>query len=242
MDEINLEKSLENFNQETAKHGNILQALDVAVPAISLWNIQIGALLQTVLSAVKLGVNIFSQRKAEIRLFTVINTINRILKKQQDGETNYEAALVCPELFRDALIMEDEERVKEHLSLIETLFSSGKMNFDDLAEALRLVSKLSSMEYKILKLIPQNNTKWKDILSREEFIDLYKTQEERLTAAFLSLINMNLVVKKLVIKYNGGPELGTINYNDDNEYIRLSAYGQLFLKSLEEIKKEKQEN
>jgi hypothetical protein len=76
-------------------------------------------------------------------------------------------------------------------------------------------------------------------LSRDEFCDLYKTQEERLTAAFLSLINMNLVVKKLVTKYNSGPEFGTINYNYDGEYIRLSAYGQLFLKSLGEIKKEK---
>lgn len=76
-------------------------------------------------------------------------------------------------------------------------------------------------------------------ITREEFCDLYKTQEERLTAAFLSLINMNLIVKKLVIKHDGGPELGTINYNDDIEYIRLSAYGQLFLKSLEKIKKEK---
>jgi len=60
-----------------------------------------------------------------------------------------------------------------------------------------------------------------------------------LTAAFLSLINMNLVVKKLVTKHDGGPELGTINFNDELEYIKLSAYGQLFLETMEEIKEKK---
>jgi len=92
------------------------------------------------------------------------------------------------------------------------------------------------MEYKILKLIPINETKWEDILNKNEFIYIYETQKQHLTAAFLSLINMNLVVRKLAIRHNGGPELGTINFDDDKEYIRLSAYGQLFLITMEEIK------
>ena len=62
------------------------------------------------------------------------------------------------------------------------------------------------------------------------------TNEEQLTAAFLSLINMNLVVRKLSIKYDSGPELGTLNYNDNLEYIRLSPYGKLFIETLEGIK------
>lgn len=137
MEENNLEKSLDKFYKEAAKLGNILQALEIAAPAISLWNFQVGAFLQTVLSTIKLGVNIYSQKKAERNLLWIIETIKRIWKIQQDGKANYEAALICPELFRDAFIIENEERVKEHLFLIETLFSSGKMNFDDLAEAFK---------------------------------------------------------------------------------------------------------
>jgi hypothetical protein len=60
-------------------------------------NIQVGFILQTVLSAINLGVNIFSQRKAEKRCFWIIETINRIWKKQQDDKANYEAVLICPE-------------------------------------------------------------------------------------------------------------------------------------------------
>ena len=93
------------------------------------------------------------------------------------------------------------------------------------------------MEYKILKLIPSVETKWESMLSVPEIGVLYDTQRERLTAVFLSLINMNLVVRKLVIRHDGGPELGTINYDDDLEYIRLSAYGQLFLETMREISK-----
>jgi hypothetical protein len=236
MEENNLGKSLEIFCQEAAKPENVISAFSLVSLPISLWNAQVGLILQTFLSTIKFGTNILSKSKAEKRLMQIIETIYKVWKKQQTGETNYEAALVCPELFRNALIFEDEERVKEHLLLIETLFSSGEMDYDSLSEALRLVNQLSCMEYKILKSIPQTDTKWNDILSINEFHTLYETQKEQLTAAFLSLINMNLVVRKLAIRHNGGPELGTINYDDDLEYLRLSAYGQLFLETLETIK------
>lgn len=236
MEENNLGSSLKKFCQEAAKPENILPAFSLVSIPISFWNAQIGLILQTFFSTINMGVNIFSKNKAEKRLVQIIETIYKIWEKQQAGETNYEAALICPELFRNALIFEDEERVKEHLLLIETLFSSGEMDYDSLSEALRLVNQLSCMEYKILKSIPQTDTKWNDILSINEFHTLYETQKEQLTAAFLSLINMNLVVRKLAIRHNGGPELGTINYDDDLEYLRLSAYGQLFLETLETIK------
>jgi len=240
-DPENLEKSLDKFYKELSSPDNIFPALEVALTPISLWNPNVGILLQAFLSTIKIGVNAFSRRKAEDRLRLIIDTIYKIWKKQQAGETNYEAALICPDLLRNALIFEDGERVKEHLILIETLFSSGKMDFDNLTEALRLVNQLSSIEYRILKLIPQVDTNWKDILSIKEFQILYETQKEQLTAVFLSLINMNLVVRKLVIRHDGGPELGTINYKDDLEYIRLSAYGQLFIKTLDDVKT-KQDN
>ena len=236
MEKNNFENALETFRKEVAEPDNILQALDCLLQPLALWNPVLATILLTFSSSIKMGINIFSRKKAEKRILQIVKTIEIILKKQQTSETNYEAALICPELFRNVLIFEDEDRVKEHLALIEILFSSGKYNFDKLSEVLRLVNQLSSMEYKILKLIPINETKWKDILNKKEFIYIYETQKQQLTAAFLSLINMNLVVRKLAIKANGGPELGTINFDDDVEYIRLSAYGQLFLETMEEIK------
>jgi len=235
----NFENTLEIFHKEATKPENMLQAFDCFLQFISFWNPQLAAILLTFNSAIKMGVNILSRKKAEERIFQIVKTIEVIYKKQQTSEINYEAALICPELFRNALIFEDEDRVKEHLALIEMLFSSGKLDFDMFAEALRLVNQLSSMEYKILKLIPSNETKWEDLLDKKEFTVIYETQKEQLTAALLSLINMNLVVRKLAIRMNGGPELGTINFDDDLEYIRLSAYGQLFLKEMEEIREKK---
>jgi hypothetical protein len=237
MEENKFENELELFCKEVVTPDNILQAFDCLLPSVSFWNPELAVVLKTFISTIKLGVNIFSKRKAEQRIVEIVKTIEKIYKRQQAGETNYEAALICPELFRKALILEDEDRVREHLALIEQLFSSGKYDFDKLSEALRLVNQLSSMEYRILKLIPVTDTKWDDILEREEFVTIFETQRQQLAAAFLSLINMNLVVKKLVIRHDGGPELGTINFDDELEYIRLSAYGQLFLETMEEVRK-----
>lgn len=239
MAEEKFENALEIFHKKATEPDNILQAFDCLLRPLSLWNPILATILLSFNSAVKMGVNIYSRKKAEKRIMEIVKTIEIIYKKQQTGEINYEAALICPELFRNALIFEDEERVKEHLALIEELFSSGKYDFDKLAEVLRLVNQLSSMEYKILKLIPINKTKWKDILDNKELTHIYENQKQQLTAAFLSLINMNLVVKKLVTKHDGGPELGTINFDDELEYIKLSAYGQLFLETMEEIKAKK---
>ena len=236
MKENKLEKTLENFLHDIASTDNIIKALEIIIPSISTCNPQVGLSLSTFLSSIHIGVNITSRRKAEKRLIQIIEAINKIIKNQQNGETNFEALLICPELFRNALIYDDEDRVIEHLILIEALFSSGKMDFDNLAGALRLVSQLSCMEYRILKLVPHVDTKWKDILRINELSSLQVTNEEQLTAAFLSLINMNLVVRKLSIKHDGGPELGTLNYNDNLEYIRLSAYGKVFIETLEGIK------
>jgi len=233
-----IKNALQKFKKEATRPDNSFLIIRNGLSFISLWNPLVSTVLQAVLSAVQIGINIDSRNKAERRIISIIEAIERIWRKQQTGETNFEAALICPELFRNALIFEDEDRVKEHLILIEMLFVSDKLNFDNLAEALRLINQLGSMEYKILKLIPLGVTKWKDILEKEEISFLFDTQKPQLTAALLSLINMNLVVRKLVIRHDGGPELGTINFDDDLEYVRLSAYGQLFLETMEGIRSE----
>ena len=235
-----LENALVNFCKEiSCSTDDIFIAFNVVLTPLLLWNPLLGIVLQAFVSIAKIGVNSLSRKKAEKNLLLFSNSLLKILRQQKTGETNYEAALVCPDLIRGLLIIEDEDRVREHLYFIEAIFRSGKMDFDDLAEALRLINQLSSTEYKILKLVPVDNAYWKDMFKIKEFRNLYETQEERLTAALLSLINMNLIVKKLGIKHDGGPELGTINFNNEREYIRLSAYGQLFLNTLEEVKAKK---
>ena len=241
MAEKKLEKAIEIFRKEAATPNNIFQAFECFLQSISIWNPGLATVLLTFNSVMKIGVNVLSKRKAEKRIILIVETIEKIHRKQLIGETNYEAALICPELFRNTLIFEDENRVIEHLAFIEVLFNSGKYDFDRIAEALRLVNRLSSMEYKLLKLVPNIETKWGEILQRDEIKNLFETQRQQLTAAFLSLINMNLVVRKLVIRHDGGPELGTINFDGELEYIRLSEYGELFLDTMGEIKK-RQEN
>ena len=235
MKENNFEKAIELFHEDALQE-NILNAFDVLVSAIAIWNPGLAFVFSTFSSVLKIGVNSISRIKAEKNIRRIVDAVKIVYKKLQTGEANYEAVLICPELFRNALIFNDEERVEEHLALIEELFSSGKYDFDRLTETLRLVNQLSSIEYKILKLIPPDNTKWKDILKEETILHLFETQPQRLTAAFLSLIGMNLVVRKLRIQHNAGPELGTIDYDNDVEYIRLSDYGQLFLGIMKEIK------
>jgi len=233
-----LRKAFDKLFKEMSKSNNVFLTIKTVLTPISLWNAPVGIILQSFLTAISLGVNTISQKKAEDRLLMIIETIYSIWKKQQSGETNYEAALICPDLFRNALIFEDEERVKEHLLLIEKLFTSGKMDFNNLAETLKLINQLSSMEYRLLKLVPCVNTELKTLIFTEELRILYETQKEQLVAAILTLINMNLVIRKLGIRMNGGPELGTIDFEDNIEYIRLSGFGQIFLKKLEEIKNE----
>jgi hypothetical protein len=232
----NLSIALYNFKQELQKPENIVPILESGITFLSIWNPIVGAIMASILTSINMGLNIYSSEKAERRLKIIIQTIEKIIVKQEKGESNFEAALICPELFRNTLIFEDEERVREHLSFIEMLFSSGSMHFDDIAEALRLVNQLSGIEYKLLKKIPNEQTKWKDILEIKEIHELYITKKEYLISAFLSLINMNLVVRKLVIRHDGGPELGTINFDDDSEYIKLSLYGKLFIETIENIK------
>ena len=98
------------------------------------------------MSTTKIGINIASAAKATERIKLIMETIEKIIKKQNKMESNFEAAIICPELFKNALIFTDTERAKEHLQLIEFLFSAGSIEFDSLSEALRLMNQLSQNE------------------------------------------------------------------------------------------------
>lgn len=229
---------LEKKNQKLIRAlnaGDLITAVDALIAVATLWNPAVGAVVATAMASVKIGVSVVSRRKAEIRIKQIAETILRIFENQKRGNTNFEAAIVCPDLFKSALIMTDSDRAKEHLLLIEYLFSSGNFDFDLISEAIRIVGNLTSNEYKLLKLIPRTDTKWQELLEIEEIRSYYEKDADGLEASLLSLQNQSLIVRKLAIRLNGGPELGSIDFNADIEYVRLSKYGKRFLDSLSEV-------
>jgi len=233
MDET--QRSKKSLSKKARDLQNIVLIADPILQGISLWNPAVGIILNTFVSTIRIGVNESSETKAQERCNLVLQTIENIKKKQASEETNFEAALICPDLFRSAMIFTDTNRAKEHLRLIEKLFSAGRIEFDPLSEALRLVSQLTDNEYKLLKLIPEHNTKWKDLLSIKEIAEKRIQDEHVLKASLLSLINMNLIVRKLEIQMNGGPELGDINFDKELEYVRLSDYGIEFINTIRSL-------
>jgi hypothetical protein len=231
-----LKTAFEKYRQMAITPSNAFLALDAANTFISLWNPLVGAIITSVTKAIQLGVNTYSCIKANERIKLIIETIERIIVKQKEGKGNYEASLICPELFRNAMIYEDMERVKEHLLLIESIFSSGKIDFDEIHEALRIVNQISSIEYKILKLMPQKETQWIRVIENKLIYEIYDKDIEKLISVFLSLINMNLIIRKTPLRVGVGPEYGVIDFHDELELTCLSSKGKLFLETIDRIK------
>jgi hypothetical protein len=228
-----LKIALKKYRQMTITPSNAFLALDAANTFISLWNPLVGTIITSMTKAIQLGVNTYSCTKANERIKLIIETIERIIIKQNEGKSNYEAALICPELFRNAMIYEDMDRVKEHLLLIESIFSSGRIDFDEIHEALRIVNQISSIEYKILKLMPEKETQWIRVIENKL---IYDKDIEKLISIFLSLINMNLIIRKTPLRVGIGPEYGVINFSDELELTCLSSKGKLFLETIDRIK------
>jgi hypothetical protein len=231
-----LKIALKKYRQMIITPSNTFLALDAANSFISLWNPLVGAITISMTKTIQLGANIHSCIKANERIKLIIETIEKIIVKQNEGRSNYEASLICPELFRNAMIYEDIDRVKEHLLLIESIFSSGKIDFDEIHEALRIVNQISSIEYKILKLMPLEETQWIRIIENKLIYEIYDKDIEKLTSIFLSLINMNLIIRKTPLRIGVGPEYGIINFHDELELTCLSIKGKLFLETIGRIK------
>lgn len=105
--------ALKKYKTSLKNPENIIEILESGINFISIWNPLVSVIFGVLLSSLKIGINIDSSIKARERLDWVIKTIEKIIEKQKDGKTNFEAALICPELFRNILIFEDKERVKE---------------------------------------------------------------------------------------------------------------------------------
>jgi hypothetical protein len=194
---------------------------------ISVWNPVLGAIIQSVLNNTKF----IHSEKLEERLSQMMESINVIQEQQKNHETNYEAALICPELFKHVLIMEDKERVKELLCLIEKLFSAGKIDFDRILEANRIINSLSDNEYKILKIFPEVLTDWKLVLSEEWLKDLKINNKIELESIIISLTNKNLIEIKTPMRSDTSYGLN-LDFDDKEQKSKLTSYGYKFLMTM----------
>ena len=115
----------EQYLQEIAKPNNLLLIMESAAAFLSIWNPAVGSIIRAVLSTMKFGINAQSGVKAKERIELMMQSIDKIIEKQKEGQSNFEAAIICPQLFRNTLIYSDVERAKEQLKIIEKMFSSS---------------------------------------------------------------------------------------------------------------------
>ena len=210
---------------------SVLSTLKNLNTGISFWNPGVGMMLQIITNNLEYSYNTESIKKIQERLKMMFETIDSIKEKQKKGESNYEASLLCPDLFRQALLCDDLERAKDLLLLIECLFSAGKIQFDQFQEALRIMSSLAAHEYKILKKIPSEYIIWDKFFEDKDLAEIKKSNLDDLVIAIMNLRNSNLVVIHS-IQYMDGIKSISINFEDREEKIKLSSYGKRFLETL----------
>lgn len=80
-----------------------------------------------------------SQIKLEKRLLDLEREIEKINNTLGGGQLNYESFLLAPEIIKEYLITDDEERAKDYIRLVAGMFSSGRIEFDSLKEALNII-------------------------------------------------------------------------------------------------------
>lgn len=202
------------------------------LPTISIWNPEIGILLSTVINSCEFNLSEASKEKLEDRLMLLMKTINKIIENQQDNELNYQANLFCPDLFREALLIENREKAIEHLKIAEMLFSSGNIDFDEIKQAIKIINNLTSNEYKILKIIPTDEFHQIGKVV-DEFILPQIPNIERidLNSILYSLKYQNLIEINQALQFGGN---ATINFDSDFS-LCISKYGEKFLKTVNEI-------
>lgn len=218
------------INIDTSNKSLITNLKNIIIP-ISLWNPYVAGILKVLVNTYDYIKNEESKNKLDERISLIIVTIKNIFKKIEQGISNYESNLICPELFRQALLTEDIERAKEHLAIAEQLYSSGRINFDPIQEALRIMFSLSDIEYKVLKYLPTTYTTWKTIFKSAVLSELQKSDYDNITNVFISLHNKNLIDVKTP---SLGPALETnpINIHSLKERIKISQHGKIFLDTI----------
>ena len=203
------------------------------VGVISLWNPIVRMMIGTILNSAEHSYNEESLKKLEEKIQSIILTVENIVEEQKTNKTNFEAMVICPDLFKKILITEDRDKTEYLLHLVQMIFETGKVDFDEIDEAIRIISDLSLNEYKVLKLIPKDPTTWEDIFKIEEMRNLKESSEEYLQILLMSLLNKGLILVNTPLILDGNS--GSIRFKHGSETICISVYGDKFIKTINSI-------
>ena len=198
---------------------------NIASSAVALANPVLGFLLQSIGSIAQVGINASSQSKLQERMVVLEVAFKRIDLQLRQKESNYEAMVIAPEILKDFLVTDDHERAKDYILLLEGIFSSGKIEFDDFKEAFGVISSLSKNEYRLMKRIPQTKISWAEAFPEMEYL----SDRENWIAA-LKKMEGKYIIRIDVPLYPGCVNT-TISFTDA-EKVCLSVYGRKILDTL----------
>jgi len=204
---------------------------------VSIWNPMVGMMIGTILRSAEYTYNEESQNKLKEKIEKIIALIQQIIEDQKSNQTNFEAMIICPDIFKKVLITEDREKTEYLLHLIKMLFEAGKVNYDEIDEAIRIIGDLSINEYKVLKLVPEVPTTWENVFRNEEMRKFKESLgKEYLQILLRSLFSKGLISVNTPSIHDG--KTGSIRFDHSSETICLSIYGDKFIKTLNTIEVE----
>lgn len=219
--------------KELAKQVDTSSVLAISqsiIGVVSLWNPIVGMMIGTVLKSAEYTYNEESENKLKDKIESIIVMIQKIVEDQKTNQTNFEAMIICPDIFKKVLITEDKEKTEYLLHLVQMVFGAGKVDYDEIDEAIRIIGELSINEYKVLKLIPRDPTTWENIFKIEEINSIKETNEEYLKILLRSLLNKGLITVNTPLIFDG--KSGSIRFDHKSETILLSNYGDKFISTL----------
>ncbi|OQB98789.1 MAG: hypothetical protein BWX81_00217 [Spirochaetes bacterium ADurb.Bin110] len=202
-----------------------LVAIDFAIDTIAAFIPVLGPFLKTITSLARIKMNEQSQIKLEKRLLDLEREIEKINNTLGGGQLNYESFLLAPEIIKEYLITDDEERAKDYIRLVAGMFSSGRIEFDSLKEALNIISSLSKNEYRIFQLLPEGYETWNEIFPDKP----YQNDKDGWIAALNKLKSKYLIDIKLPL-YPGSVNT-EIRFSDDEE-VSLTNYGKRIIETI----------
>jgi hypothetical protein len=200
-------------------------AIDVTIDTIAVFIPILGPFLKAIASLARIKMNEQSQIKLENRLLDLKKEIEKINNKLEGGQLNYESFLLAPEIIKEYLITDDEERAKDYIKLLAGIFSSGRIEFDSLKEALNIILSLSKNEYRIFQLLPEEHKTWNEIFPDRP----YQNDKDGWIAALHQLRSKYLIEIELPL-YPGSVNT-EIRFSDE-EKASLTNYGKRIIETI----------
>lgn len=196
---------------------------------ISLFYPGLGLFLESASQFASLKLSIDSQKKFESRMRQFEEALQSTTETSGKVGQNYESLIIAPEILKQYMVVEDPERANEYLGMIKALFTPGKIEFDGFQEAFRVITSLSSNEYRLLRRMPTNATGWKELFPEEEYLHA----QAEWASAIKRLESMYLV--HLDLPLFPGPVNTHIDFKDEEKVV-LTDYGVKILQTLDAVR------